>query len=360
MPAGGGRLLAALVLLALAAPAAAVEVCKVVDLQLVTQTGEFFLAGIARALVLPAHARVLSCAPVAARSRAQAARSSCRGCMRGAWLGAAHDSAHAWRADMRSGCVLRPCSSASPRLWCAVTFLGMGVTTVVFVLMAFKAAPEKRKFYFTTCYVTAISTFAYYAMLSGQGWLITPNCRQLFYVRYLEWFVTTPLILLDLGMIVGADMGLLAAVTGADMLMIFGGFMASISSGHIKWLWFVLSLMVFAPLVYVMIRGYRALVERSHPAVVEMYTKVSLLSAITWSLYPLVFIFSEGTGDWSPNFEIMMYGVLDILSKAVFGFILLLSHEGLDRITNFKSFAPIHEAPMSYGGVGNAPVESYI
>ena len=50
----------------------------------------------------------------------------------------------------------------------------------------------------------------------------------------------------------------------------------------------------------------------------------------------MVFIFSEGTGDWSPNFEIMIYGVLDILSKAVFGFILLLSHEGLDRITNFK------------------------
>jgi len=38
-------LLAVLVLLNLFAPAAAVEVCKVVDLQLVTQTGEFFLAG---------------------------------------------------------------------------------------------------------------------------------------------------------------------------------------------------------------------------------------------------------------------------------------------------------------------------
>jgi len=199
-------------------------------------------------------------------------------------------------------------------------------------------------------------------MLSGQGWLITPNCRQLFYVRYADWFVTTPLILLDLGLIVGADTGLLAAVMGADMLMIFGGFMASISSGHIKWLWFVLSLMVFAPLVFVMVRGYRSLVERAHPAVVEMYSKVSWLSAITWSLYPVVFIFSEGTGDWSPNFEIMIYGVLDILSKAVFGFILLLSHEGLDRITNFKSFAPINETPMSYGGVGGgqAPVESYI
>merc|ERR1712216_258826 len=84
---------------------------------------------------------------------------------------------------------------------------------------------------------------------------------------------------------------------------------------------------VFAPLVFVMVRGYRSLVERAHPAVVEMYSKVSWITAITWSLYPVVFIFSEGTGDWSPNFEIMMYGVLDILSKAVFGFILLLSHE---------------------------------
>ena len=100
--------LSALMLLGLMQSAAAVEVCKVVDLQLVTQTGEFFLA---------------------------------------------------------------------------VTFLGLGVSTVIFVLMAFKAAHEKRKFYFVTCYIGAVSTFAYYAMLSGQGWLITPSCRQLFYVR---------------------------------------------------------------------------------------------------------------------------------------------------------------------------------
>eukprot|EP00960_Hanusia_phi_P032064 749658-Hanusia_phi.AAC.3 len=100
-----------------------------------------------------------------------------------------------------------------------------------------------------------------------------------------------------------------------------------------------------------MLRGYRSLVDRSNPSVVEMYSKVAWIAAITWGLYPLVFIFSEGTGDWSPNFEIMIYAVLDIMSKVVFGFVLLLSHDGLDRITNFKSFAPIREicqAP-SYG-----------
>jgi hypothetical protein len=77
-------------------------------------------------------------------------------------------------------------------------FIIMGVSTVIFTMMAFKAVHEKRTFFFAACYITAVSSFAYYAMLSGQAWLITPNCRQLFYVRYLEWAATTPLILLVL------------------------------------------------------------------------------------------------------------------------------------------------------------------
>ena len=36
-------------------------------------------------------------------------------------------------------------------------------------------------------------------MLSGQGWTAIAGCRQFFYVRYLDWLVTTPLLILDLG-----------------------------------------------------------------------------------------------------------------------------------------------------------------
>jgi hypothetical protein len=32
----------------------------------------------------------------------------------------------------------------------------------------------------------------------------------------------------------------------------------------------------------------------------------------------------------------MLYSVLDILSKVVFGYIVLLSHEGLDRLVGLK------------------------
>jgi len=281
---GGRGLAVPLLLLAAAGGAHGVEVCRVADLELVTQTGEFFLAA---------------------------------------------------------------------------TFLGMGVTSIIFVLMAFKATYEKRKFYFTTCYITAVATFSYYAMLSGQGWLITPSCRQLFYVRYLDWVITTPLLLLDLGLIVGAEWPLIAAVMGGDALMIFSGYMSAISSGHIKWLWFAAGLLLFIPIVYAVLVMFRGLVLRSHPAVGELYNKVSWLTMIVWACYPLVFIFSEGTSDWSQNFEVMIYGVLDLMAKAVFGFILLLSHEALDRITSLPRFASIG------GGYGTqmnekAPVESYI
>ena len=63
--------------------------------------------------------------------------------------------------------------------------------------------------------------------------------------------MTTPLILLNLGMIAGADPVTILAICAGDMLMIFGGFMGSVSSGHIKWLWFSLSFLIFMPIVYV-------------------------------------------------------------------------------------------------------------
>lgn len=46
--------------------------------------------------------------------------------------------------------------------------------------------------------------------------------------------------------------------------------------------------------------------------------------------------------DPSLSLQVMIYGVLDIMSKAVFGFILLLSHEALDRISNIPRCVLLH------------------
>lgn len=84
------------------------------------------------------------------------------------------------------------------------------------VAKAASADAERRKYYFCNTFICGVATFAYFAMLSGQGWTAIAGCRQFFYVRYVDWMITTALLILDLGLVAGQDMVTIAAVIGAD------------------------------------------------------------------------------------------------------------------------------------------------
>ena len=96
-----------------------------------------------------------------------------------------------------------------------IAFLILGVSTIVFITRVGSAKGQK-VYYYCNVFICGFATMAYFAMLSGQGWTAVAGCRQFFYARYVDWSVTTPLLLLDLGLIAGADGALIAAVIGAD------------------------------------------------------------------------------------------------------------------------------------------------
>jgi bacteriorhodopsin len=95
-------------------------------------------------------------------------------------------------------------------------FLALAVSTVVMVAKAASADAERRKYYFCNTFICGVATFAYFAMLSGQGWTAIAGCRQFFYARYVDWMITTSLLILDLGLVAGQDFVTIAAVIGAD------------------------------------------------------------------------------------------------------------------------------------------------
>ena len=95
-------------------------------------------------------------------------------------------------------------------------FLALAVSTVVMVAKAASADAERRKYYFCNTFICGVATFAYFAMLSGQGWTAIAGCRQFFYARYVDWMITTSLLILDLGLVAGQDFVTIAAVVGAD------------------------------------------------------------------------------------------------------------------------------------------------
>lgn len=70
---------------------------------------------------------------------------------------------------------------------------------------------------------------SYFAMLSGQGWTAIAGCRQFFYARYADYAITMPLIILQLGLVAGADGAQIAASIGADILSVISLYLASVS-----------------------------------------------------------------------------------------------------------------------------------
>lgn len=81
------------------------------------------------------------------------------------------------------------------------------VLAAVSVLLAINAAKNKAmgKVLYPATFVTAVASISYFSMASGGGWVIAPDCRQLFIARYIDWAITSPLILVCLGVIAGVS-----------------------------------------------------------------------------------------------------------------------------------------------------------
>jgi bacteriorhodopsin len=210
-------------------------------------------------------------------------------------------------------------------------FLALAVSTVVMVAKAASADAERRKYYFCNTFICGVATFSYFAMLSGQGWTAIAGCRQFFYARYVDWMITTALLILDLGLVAGQDFVTIAAVIGADLLMITAGYMGAVSVvTTVKWFWFLFGMAMFLPVIYSLARTFReTVITRKDPEMIELYGKIAWLTIIMWSFYPVVWLFSEGFASFSVSFEVVAYTILDIISKVVFSFMIVSAHDSL-------------------------------
>jgi len=129
-------------------------------------------------------------------------------------------------------------------LW--VVFVIMFLSTVSFSVMAYRVPVQKRLFHVLTAFITTFATLSYFAMATGDGYSFahivvkeahkhTPDTvehifRQVFWARYIDWTVTTPLLLLDLAFLAGLDGASILVAIVADLIMVLLGLFAAF--GH--------------------------------------------------------------------------------------------------------------------------------
>lgn len=223
---------------------------------------------------------------------------------------------------------------------CAV----MGASTLIFMGLAVTKPQTHRLFHYITAGITAVACIAYWSMGSdlgqvpiqaeflrpGRAAVASAGTREIFYVRYIDWFVTTPLLLTDLLLTAGVPWPTLLITVLADEIMIVAGLVGALTQTSYKWGYWTFGMAAFFFIVYELVFDARRHANALGGSVQSTFRNCGVLTIFLWFLYPIAWGLSEGGNVIHPDSEAIFYGILDILAKPGFGFLLILGHNKIN------------------------------
>jgi len=230
-------------------------------------------------------------------------------------------------------------------LWVVVVI--MAISSLAFYIMAFRVPVQKRMFHILTAFITTFAFLSYFAMATNDGIsynkttvkhthkknipaTYTDIYREVYWARYVDWSVTTPLLLLDLCLMAGLSGANILVAIVADLIMILTGLFAAYGSNDgQRWGWYAWACIAFLAIVYqVGFNGREAAAGKDNKTK-AFYASIAGFTLILWTIYPIVWGLADGSRTVSVDGEIIAYAVLDILAKPVFGFWLLFTHDSM-------------------------------
>lgn len=215
-----------------------------------------------------------------------------------------------------------------------IGFLCMLLTTVWFYVKSRSAAQEATKFYYVSMSVTGIATVAYlcmranigisYVECSGGSCMGNAIAAQtgggktypLFWMRYIDWFFTTPFFLLDLCLLADADCWVTFFVMLLNAICIACGAVGALKPS-VSIPFFVLGCLTFVGFI----EKLWGLSKNEH------YQLVMKLTMGIWCAYPVMFVACEMTHSVTTEVEVWLYCILDVAAKCGCGVLLVIGHQ---------------------------------
>lgn len=216
--------------------------------------------------------------------------------------------------------------------WLWSGMIGMAIGAAFFGFGAHNARNDRWKILYTlNFFICLIASALYLAMVMGQGFSVLHD-RPTFWVRYITWFTTTPLLILDLTFLGRSSIPLIGSLIGANQFMIATGAMSAISPKPTNYVWYIVSCGAFLAILYLLLVPYRQQAEQQHPRSKKAFSKLITVHVVLWTLYPVVWILaSTGFGVLGPAGEAGGYTLLDLASKVGFGFLSLNTLRQLEQ-----------------------------
>lgn len=245
----------------------------------------------------------------------------------------------------------------------------MTFCTLVFAGMSFTKPRQDRIFHYITASITLVAAIAYFSMASGIGQApITVEfpyggrygsfdgyvTREIFYVRYIDWFITTPLLLLDLLLTAGLPWPTIAVTILVDEVMIVTGLIGALTNTSYKWGYWLFGMLALFYVIYILAIQGRMYAKAIGPKNYKVYMACGVLTLGIWLLYPIAWGLSEGGNVIHPDSEAAFYGVLDVIAKPVFGTMLILGHRNITSAECGIHIREPGEFPAYYNEKSNA------
>jgi len=197
-------------------------------------------------------------------------------------------------------------------------------------------------------YVIAItipvwSAIAYMAMALDQGTVVVQG-QITYYARYADWVVTTPLLLVALGLtamyyLPKKNWTIIGALVVADVIMILCGLIGDISRYPIRYVYFAIGTAALLVIFWITWGPLLRIADSQGPELGRVYRRVAAYLTLFWVGYPLTWILGpSGIRVLSQNVDTILFVVLPIFSKV--GFSLL----DLSELRKLK--APSPDAPQ--------------
>jgi bacteriorhodopsin len=158
----------------------------------------------------------------------------------------------------------------------------------------------------------------------------------IYWARYADWLFTTPLLLLDLALLAGADRNTIWTLIGLDVGMIVTGLVAALTTASpgLRIAWWGISTGFFLVLLVVLVSRLSGQAANRPGDVGTLFGTLRNVVIVLWTAYPIVWLVgTEGLGLVPLYWETAAFMVLDVSAKVGFGFVLLRSRSVLDQAT---------------------------
>lgn len=188
-------------------------------------------------------------------------------------------------------------------LW--VVFAIMVVASILFSALAWSIPVSRRLYHIITTLITITAALSYFAMATDHATSYNcvrvcdhhkhvPDtyhdvCRQVYWARYVDWSITTPLLLLDLCLLAGVDGAHTLMAIAADIVMTLTGLFAAF--GHErssqKWGWYAIACVAYLTIIWhVGVHGARS-VRAKGAGVRKLFGGLGAFTLILWTIYPV-------------------------------------------------------------------------